>query len=366
MNLTVDDNPIAFANFIRVSRAELPPVLVSSLLPALHSTANYQDLPIGQMTHLQRTRLEESWLKPVTDRELESCKLKGIYITWTTIDERPHLIRNTPLMPAFMFARGDIKAASRQCIAIVGTRNASHYAERQTQVFAKYLVERGIVIVSGGAEGIDTYSHRVAVDAHVPTVAIMGTGLLRDYPAKNADLFDDIVACGGLLLSEYAPSSLSKAWKFPERNRIIAAMSQLTLVVEAGIKSGALITASFAGTFGRDTCVIPGPLDDGNNEGGHELIRDGATLVVHPRQLLPENPGLFDTGYISEQRIVQARLALTDAEQRLMQCIPLDGIHPGVLGDASPFPLSETNALVTILELKGAIGRTPQGTLKPV
>jgi len=366
MNITVNENPIAFANFIRASRAELPPPLTSSFVPALSTLISHNDLPLDNLTQAQRSRLDEAWHKPVTNRELESCRSRGVFVTWTTIDERPHLVRNAPLMPAFVFARGDIRCASRQCIAIVGTRNASRYAEKQTQLFAKYLVERGIVIVSGGAEGIDTVSHRAAVDAKVATIAVMGTGLLRDYPADNGALFDEIVSCGGLLISEYAPQSQGKAWKFPERNRIIAALSQLTLVAEAGLKSGALITASFAGTFGRDTCVIPGPLDEGNNEGGHELIRDGATLVFHPRQLLPDNPGLFDTGYVSEQRVIQARMALTDAEQRLMQFIPVDGIHPSVLCDTAPFPLAETNALVTILELKGAIGRTSQGTLRPL
>ncbi len=366
MNINVEDDPITFANFIRLSRAELPPPLATRFVPYLAKVTNHKDLPQESLTTAQRTRMDEAWTTPVTDKELTSCSRRGVYVTWTTLDERPHLVRNSPLMPAFLFARGDIRAASRRCIAIVGTRNASQYAERQTHKFAKYLVERGVVIVSGGAAGIDTYSHKAAIDARVATIAVMGTGLLRDFPANNADLFDTIVDCGGLLLSEYAPISQSKAWKFPERNRIIAALSQLTLVVEAGLKSGALITASFAGTFGRDICVIPGPLDDGNNEGGHELIRDGATLVVHPRQLLPESPGLFDTGYVSEHRIVQARIALTESEQRLMHLIPIEGVHPSVLGELSILPLAETNALLTILELKGAITRTPQGTLRPV
>jgi DNA processing protein len=366
MNITVDDHPIAFANFIRLSRAELPPPLAATFVPYLASLTNHCDLPLEALTKAQRIRMDEAWGNPVTEKELETCSRRGIFVTWTTNEERPHLVRNAPLMPAFVFARGDLRAASRRCIAIVGTRNASAYAERQTQVFAKYLVERGVVIVSGGAAGIDTFSHKAAIDARVATIAVMGTGLLRDFPVNNAGLFDDIVDCGGLLISEYAPISQGKAWKFPERNRIIAALSQLTLVAEAGIKSGALITASFAGTFGRDICVIPGPLDDGNNEGGHELIRDGATLVVHPRQMLPESPGLFDTGYISEQRIVQARMALTESEQRLMQLIPIEGIHPSVLGELSTLPLAETNALLTILELKGAIARTTQGTLRPV
>lgn len=365
MYLHVDDNHLAFANFIRLSRAELPPTHAAILLSALHQITTSKDLPLDELTPMQRKRVDEAWRLPVSDKELDDCRSKGVYIAWSTIDERPHLIRNTPLMPAFVFGRGDMKSAHRKCVAIVGTRNASPYAERQTKKFANYLVERGVVIVSGGASGIDTFAHREAVSCKVATIAVMGTGLLRDYPADNANLFDQIVECGGLLLSEYAPLSQSKAWKFPERNRIIAALSQLTLVVEAGNKSGALITASFAGNFGRDTCVLPGPLDDGNNDGGHELIRDGATLVYHPRQLLAENPGLFDTGYITEPRIVQARIALTESELRLMQLIPSDGIHPSVLGDAAPFPLADTNALVTILELKGAIVRTSQGHIRP-
>ena len=366
MNITVDDQPHAFANFIRLSRAELPPPLAATLVPYLASLSDYCDLPLDELTKAQRIRMDEAWASPVTEKELLTCSRRDIFVTWTTNDERPHLIRNAPLMPAFVFARGDLRAASRRCIAIVGTRNASAYAERQTHMFAKYLAERGIVIVSGGAAGIDTYAHKAAIDARVATVAVMGTGLLRDFPVNNAGLFDEIVESGGLLISEYAPSSQGAAWKFPERNRIIAALSQLTLVAEAGIKSGALITASFAGTFGRDICVIPGPLDEGNNEGGHELIRDGATLVLHPHQLLPESPGLFDTGYVSEQRIVQARIALTESEQRVMQLIPAEGIHPSVLAELSVYPLAETNALLTILELKGAIARTLQGTLRPV
>lgn len=366
MNITVDDNPTIFSNFIRLSRAELPPPHSAQIVPLLYTVNNYKDLALDHLTNAQRERMREAWTAPVTDEELEACQRRGIFVTWTTVDERPHLVRNSPHMPAFIFARGDLTSATRRCFAIVGTRNTSAYAERQTKTFARYLVQRGIVIVSGGASGIDTCAHRAAVDARAPTVAVMGTGLLRDFPIDNAGLFDDIVDCGGLLISEYAPLSQSKAWKFPERNRIIAALSQLTLVAEAGVKSGALITASFAGTFGRDICVIPGPLDDGNNEGGHELIRDGATLVTHPRQLLPDNPNLFDTGYVSEQRVTQARLALSESEQRLMQFIPMDGIHPSELGEKAPFPLSETNALVTILELKGAIARTTQGALRPL
>ena len=176
MNLTVDDNHISFANFIRISRAELPPPLVSSFLPLLATVTSHDDVPQDSMTHAQRARLAEAWSVPVTDGELESCRRRGIFVTWTTIDERPHLVRNAPLMPAFMFGRGDIRTASRQCISIVGTRNASDYAERQTYVFAKYLVERGIVIVSGGASGIDTFSHKAAVEAAVPTIAVMGIG----------------------------------------------------------------------------------------------------------------------------------------------------------------------------------------------
>lgn len=167
----------------------------------------------------------------------------------------------------------------RPCVAIVGTRSATSYGERIAHELAATLARAGACVISGLARGIDAAAHRGALEADGATVAVLGTGVDVTYPRANAHL-QRTIAERGLLVSELAPSNAAHGGSFPRRNRIIAALATVTVVVEAGMKSGALITAAEALEMGRTVAAIPGPIDMPQARGSNELLRDGALLVT--------------------------------------------------------------------------------------
>lgn len=184
-----------------------------------------------------------------------------------------------PDPPPYLFAVGEWNAVSEPCVAVVGTRDPSDYALRVTRELCTALARAGASIVSGMARGIDSSAHRAALDAGGRTAAVLGTGIDVPYPAANAALHAAI-ARRGLLLSEHGPGERATPGSFPRRNRIIAALAQLTIVVEAGAKSGALITAGHALDLGRVVAAVPGPIDSPRSAGSNELLRDGAVVLA--------------------------------------------------------------------------------------
>jgi DNA processing protein len=191
----------------------------------------------------------------------------------------PPALLDLPDPPPHLFALGDPATAAPPAVAIVGTRSSSAYGERITRELASALARAGAVIVSGMARGIDTVAHRAALDAAGRTVSVLGTGIDVPYPAAHAPLHRAIAA-RGLVLSEHAPGERATPGSFPRRNRLIAALAQVTIVVEAGARSGALITAGHALDLGRTVAAVPGPIDAPQSAGTNELLRDGAAVVA--------------------------------------------------------------------------------------
>jgi DNA processing protein len=181
--------------------------------------------------------------------------------------------------PRTLWALGNLSVLSRPCVAIVGTRRATAYAERVTRQLARTLASAGACVISGLARGVDAEAHRGALEVSGSTVAVLGTGLNVVYPKAHAALQREIGE-RGLLLSELPPDIAAHGGSFPRRNRIIAALASVTIVVEAGVKSGALITATYALEMGRTVAVVPGPIDTPQSEGSNELLRDGATAIT--------------------------------------------------------------------------------------
>ena len=178
-----------------------------------------------------------------------------------------------------LWSRGDLGLLDRPTVAIVGTRRATAYAERVTRQLAGTLARAGATVISGLARGVDAAAHRGALEADGGTVAVLGTGLDVCYPRAHASLQREIGE-RGLLLSELAPHDAAHPGSFPRRNRIIAALARVTVVVEAGVKSGALITAGHAADLGRTVAALPGPIDVPGAAGTNALLRDGAHLVA--------------------------------------------------------------------------------------
>lgn len=192
------------------------------------------------------------------------------------------------MAPTALFVRGERAALERLSVGIVGTRRASPQGKKNAFRFARALAVRGIAVVSGLARGVDAMAHWGCLKGKSPTVAVLAHGLDRIYPAEHRGLAAAIVEAGGCLVSEFPPSVPPLKHHFPLRNRLIAGLSRGTVVIEAQIKSGALITANYAADYGREVFVLPGDAEDVAYSGNHKLIQEGAHLVTSPREILKE------------------------------------------------------------------------------
>jgi DNA processing protein len=202
----------------------------------------------------------------------------------------PEILKKIPNPPKILYFRGKL-LKNETCFAIVGTRRCSDYGKEVAFSFARHLARAELTIVSGMARGIDTFAHKGALEVGARTIAVLGTGLDEKsiYPQENLKLAKKILENGGCLISEYPPETPGSQFTFPRRNRIISGMSLGVLVVEAKLKSGALITADWARKQKRKVFAIPGSLHSLNSKGPHLLIKKGiAKLVDNPDDILKE------------------------------------------------------------------------------
>jgi DNA processing protein len=202
---------------------------------------------------------------------------------WTPADaEYPQLLKEISTPPAILYYRGEVdlqeNAAQKPLVGIVGTRKPTEYGIKWTRQISTALAKNGFTVVSGMAEGIDSESHTAAMKAGGRTIAVVGTGVDVIYPYKNKDLYKEILK-SGIVISEYPAKTAPNRTHFPRRNRIIAGLSRAVLVMEAGTKSGALITANYANEFCRDVYALPGRVDDEPSQGCLKLISQGAGLI---------------------------------------------------------------------------------------
>lgn len=198
----------------------------------------------------------------------------------------PSILKELDDYPLALYFKGNLDCLKQPMIAMVGSRKCSEYGRKMATRFAE-LLSPYFTVVSGMAEGIDTAAHHGAISAHSATISVMGTGLDQIFPSKNSPLFHQIVACG-LAISEYPPEVGIQSNRFPQRNRLIAGLSQGAVVIEAAGRSGALITARLAAEQGREIFVIPGQIDTPYSIGSHQLIQDGAKLVTCLPDILRE------------------------------------------------------------------------------
>jgi DNA processing protein len=198
----------------------------------------------------------------------------------------PQLLRELHDPPSVLHVRGEeSRLLAEPSVAIVGARSCSSYGAQVARELARELTRAGIVVVSGLARGIDGEAHRGALEAGGATVAVLGCGIDRDYPAAHASLARRITETG-LIVSEYPPGTEPAPWRFPARNRIIAGLSRATVVVEARERSGALITADFALELGREVFAVPGEITAALSAGTNHLIRQGAAPLLSPDDVL--------------------------------------------------------------------------------
>jgi DNA processing protein len=224
---------------------------------------------------------------PLLQRCLDWLRDEPHHILCRGEDGYPELLAEIPGAPLMLYVNGDPDALQFPALAIVGSRNPTRGGIRNARDFARHLVGQGFAVVSGLAQGIDAAAHRGALDAGGKTIAVLGTGIDRVYPAGNRDLAHEIAATGAIV-SEYPLGAAPQRRHFPERNRLISGLSLGTLVVEAARRSGSLITARLAGDQGREIFALPGSIHNPLSRGCHALIRQGAKLVENAGDILAE------------------------------------------------------------------------------
>lgn len=221
------------------------------------------------------------------DAEIDRAAQLGIALICPDDASYPLLLKQIHDPPGVLYVKGSLEARDLQAVAIVGSRRCSFYGREQAERFGALLAGAGVTVVSGGARGIDSAAHRGTLShPQGRTLAVLGSGIDVPYPSENKSLFDQI-AERGAVLSEYPLGTPPLAENFPKRNRIVSGMSRAVLVIEADIKSGALITARLAGEDqGRPVLALPGRVDNAMSAGPHQLIRDGATLITNLDDIL--------------------------------------------------------------------------------
>lgn len=264
----------------------------------------------------------------------------------------PEVLREIPKAPQKLFIVGELPDINTYTyLTVVGTRKPTTYGKDVCEKLIRGLSGLPVVIVSGLAFGVDSIAHKAALEAGLKTIAVPGSGLDEKnlYPRTHARLANEIVERGGCLLSEFENNQEAAPWTFPQRNRIMAGLSKATLVVEAELKSGTLITSKYATDFNRDVLATPGSIMSSLSEGPHMLIRLGATPITSSDDLR-EALGFSR----SDEGPKTAPLGLDDTEQKIYDMLtePKDR---ETISEEIGVPLQDLNSTLSMLELKGAI-----------
>ena len=292
--------------------------------------------------------------------ELRRIEEYGCRVLCMEDEEYPPLLREIYDPPIVLYVKGSLKPGDRNALAIVGSRQTTAYGNEIARRFAYQLAYTGVTVVSGGARGIDTSAHQGALAAGGRTVAVLGTGINLVFPPENRDLFERIAATGAVM-TQFPFNRPADKQSFPIRNRIVAGMTIGTIVVEANLTSGAMITANFATDYGRQVFAVPGRIDSPRSKGCHDLIKNGAKLCEGLDDVLPEFEYLFPPPNRTPSSGAGAPppLALSESEEAVLAAIGTEEREADEVVRDSGLPASAVNVALFSLELKRLIRQLP-------
>jgi len=267
----------------------------------------------------------------------------------------PPLLREIHNAPIVLYVYGRLTEADHRAISVVGSRKTTHYGVESARKLAYQLAYAGLTVVSGLARGIDTAAHMGALAAKGRTVAVLGSGLLSLYPPENRELAEKI-AGQGAIVSEFPMLTSPSVQTFPQRNRIVSGWSEGLLVIEAGLKSGALITAGQAADQGRTLYVVPGQIDRPNSAGSNRLIQQGARLVTAASDILEE---MRFMGEAPPENAPARELPFTDAERAVYDAIDETETKIDRIAEKSRLPPAVVSSTLLALEFKRFVKQLP-------
>jgi DNA processing protein len=312
--------------------------------------ASEQQLIQAGLERLPTTNLLQARRRLNLDDEMRKVERAGAWVVTLDNDDYPTPLKDLPDAPPVLYVRGSLIPQDDRALSMVGTRKATPYGRDAAYHLAKQLGAHEVTVISGLAHGIDSAAHRGALDGRGRTIAVMGCGVDKVYPADNHKLAQEIIE-NGALVSEFPLGTPPEARNFPRRNRLISGLSLGVLVVEAPEKSGALITATVAAEQGREVFAVPGNIFNPNSTGTNRLIQDGAKLVTRVEDILTE---LNIAHERSETRLMTERIAPASAlEEQILDYLGFDPIHVDDLVRQSGLSVAIVNSTLTILELKG-------------
>ena len=289
------------------------------------------------------------------DRELDRANRLGISIITIQDSRYPRNLLNIPSPPLILYVMGSLSAADEAAIAVVGSRDPSSYGLEMADKFSTYFAREGLAVVSGLARGIDTAAHKSALRAGGRTIAVLGCGIDVVYPPESSKLFRQI-ADYGALVSEFPLGTQPDAINFPRRNRIISGLSLGVLVVEAALKSGSLITASYAAEQGRDVYVIPGNINSARSKGSNRLINEGAMLVDTPGTILED---LQPQRRENKVEVKDPEFTFNEQESIVFELLSQELLHIDKILKISKMNISEISAILLNLEMMDAVRQHP-------
>jgi len=293
--------------------------------------------------------------------ELKRIDEFGCSIITQADQEYPELLRQIYDPPIVLYVKGELLAKDKNSVAMVGSRMTTHYGIEVARKLAYQLAYLGVTVVSGGARGIDSAAHQGALSAKGRTIAVLGTGINLVFPSENVQLYERI-ASNGALVTQFPFNRPGDKQSFPIRNRIVAGMTLGTVVVEANLTSGALITANFANEYGRQVFAVPGRIDSPRSKGCHDLIKKGAKLCEGAEDILSEFEYLFprsnkppsaaETGFLPA-------LELSENEQKVFDALDHEETGIDDVIRKSGLPSSAVSVALLSLEMKRVIRQLP-------
>jgi DNA processing protein len=295
------------------------------------------------------------------DQLYEEILKKGIEIVITTDPTYPQHLKQISNPPPVLYVRGKILEDDFRSIAVVGTRKVTAYGKNVVRELGNILAQNHITLISGLARGVDSEAHQAILNAGGRTIAVLGCGVDIIYPPENQQLAKQVME-NGALISDYAPGTQPEGINFPPRNRIIAGLSMATIVVEAGLRSGALITASFAADQGKDVFAVPGSIYAPQSKGTNKLIFDGAHPLIQFESIFE----ILDLENVQFQSKIQREIPADETELLILKILQNESLHIDDLQAISGLPIERISSALVFLELKGFVKNTGNMTYSAI